>query len=321
LSSFWVLVKKGNRSSAVAALGNTLLAVLKGVAAALSGSGAMFASTMHSVADAVNQGFVFVGSVLAEREPTRRFPTGFGRVINLVCMAAVIVVTMMAYETIREGWHLIQHPAAVSGILWDVLALGAAIAVDGYVLRKAMREIVAESRVEARGLGVIAAAFRHAGQAAPPTRLVFYEDLVATFGALFALIAILVAYYTEFKVLDGIVTIVIGVMMVGVAFKVGYDNMVGLIGVAAPREVEERLAELIFADPDVTDINQMRIVQEGKNYHVEAYIELRPGFTLAEADDIKYRVRDLLLADLDVSDVTLGILEDNGIRNWVPEEV
>lgn len=57
--------KKGNTSSAVAALGNAAIAILKGVAAALSGSGAMFASAMHSVADAVNQGFVFVGSVLA----------------------------------------------------------------------------------------------------------------------------------------------------------------------------------------------------------------------------------------------------------------
>ncbi len=67
MSSFWKWVKKGNTSSAVAALGNAAIAILKGVAAALSGSGAMFASAMHSVADAVNQGFVFVGSVLASR--------------------------------------------------------------------------------------------------------------------------------------------------------------------------------------------------------------------------------------------------------------
>ncbi|TVY09148.1 hypothetical protein FPZ49_14490 [Paenibacillus cremeus] len=67
------LIKKGNKSSAVAMIGNAVIAAIKGVAAAYSGSGAMFASAMHSFADAINQGFVFVGSVLSEKKPTRQF--------------------------------------------------------------------------------------------------------------------------------------------------------------------------------------------------------------------------------------------------------
>ncbi|MNC65786.1 Cation efflux family protein [compost metagenome] len=108
-------------------------------------------------------------------------------------------------------------------------------------------------------------------------------------------------------------------MMIGVAFRVGYDNMVGLIGVAAPPEIEERVARIIFSDPQVTDIYQMRILQEGRYYHVEGLIELKKGMSLADADDIKFKVRDKLLADPHISDVTLGILEDNGIRNWEPQ--
>lgn len=56
----------------MAALGNVFMALIKWIAAAMSGSGAMFASSMHSLADAVNQAFVFTGSVLAEKKPTRR---------------------------------------------------------------------------------------------------------------------------------------------------------------------------------------------------------------------------------------------------------
>jgi divalent metal cation (Fe/Co/Zn/Cd) transporter len=73
MESIWKWIKKGNTSSATAAVGNAGLALVKGAAAFMSGSGAMFASAMHSVA--VNQGFVFVGSVLAEKKPTPRFPT------------------------------------------------------------------------------------------------------------------------------------------------------------------------------------------------------------------------------------------------------
>lgn len=148
------LIKKGNKSSAIAMIGNAIIAAAKGAGAAMSGSGAMFASSMHSLADSVNQGFVFVGSILAEKKPTRQFPTGFGRVINLFCMVAVIVVTIMAYETIREGLHLLQHPVqASSGAFWiNIAALVFNLVVDGAILLKAMKEITKEARVEQKVL-------------------------------------------------------------------------------------------------------------------------------------------------------------------------
>ncbi|MHB1653476.1 MAG: cation diffusion facilitator family transporter [Desulfitobacteriaceae bacterium] len=313
-------LKKGNVSSASATLGNIILVIVKGFAAYASGSGAMFAEAMHTLADTVNQGFVFIGSILAERNPTRRFPTGFGRLINIFCMFAVIVVTVMAYETFREGIHLISHPAAMTNFWLSIIVLAVSISVDGYVLQKAMREITRETEAPAKGLTLIRAAMANVGRAAPPTRLVFYEDLVATAGAALAIIAIVLTEATPFKAFDGIAAVIIGFMMLGAAFKVGYDNMVGLIGVAAPREVEDKVSQIILSDPDVTDINKMRITQEGRFYHAESYIELRQGLTLAEAAQIKYRIRDNLLADGNISDVTLGIMEDNGIRDWTPEE-
>ena len=160
--SFAGLIKKGNKSSLIAALGNTILAIAKFFAAALSGSGALFASAMHSTADAVNQGFVYIGSILSEKRPTPRFPTGFGRVINIFCMVAVIVVTIMAYETIREGWHLIQHPAEAGDGFWiNVGVLVLNLVIDGVILVKAMKEINVEARAEAAGFGIVTGAFKN----------------------------------------------------------------------------------------------------------------------------------------------------------------
>jgi len=316
----WELIKKGNTSSSYAALGNLSLVILKGIAAFSSGSGAMFAEAMHTGADAINQLFVFSGSILAERKPTSRFPTGFGRLINLFCMGAVIVVTIMAYETILEGIHLIQHPASIGNLGLVIFSLGASMAIDGFVLSKAMREIARETRSEAKGFSMIPVALKNVNRASPATRLVFYEDLVATFGAILALFAILISRFTQIKSLDGVAAIIIGFLMVGVAYRVGYDNMVGLIGVSAPKEVEDNVSQIILSDPDVRDINKMRILQEGRFYHVASYIELRSGLTLAKAGIIKARIRDQLLASDEITDVTLGIIEDNGIQNWRPTE-
>ncbi len=310
------LISKGNTSSLYATFGNLFLLIIKGIAAISSGSGAMFAEAMHTGADAVNQLFVFIGSILAERKPTSRFPSGFGRVINVFCMGAVIVVTIMAYETVLEGIHLIQHPVPLRKLGLTIFSLTASIAIDGYVLSKAIREILIETRTTGTGLGIFSKAFKNVKRASPATRLVFYEDLVATFGAVLAIIAILISNYTSIKALDGFAAIIIGLLMGGVAFLLGYDNMVGLIGVSAPKDVEDKIAQIIFSDPNVTDINKMRILQEGRFYHVESYIELQPGLSLAVADDIKFRIRDNLLAYEDVTDVTLGIIEDTGIKDW-----
>lgn len=316
MSKLWMALKKGNTSSAMAALGNTGLAIIKVIAATISGSGTMFASAMHTIADAVNQMFVFIGSVLAERKPTKRFPNGFGRIINLFCMVAVLVVTIMAYETILKGIKLLNHPEPSTNFGLNMIVLLLALIIDGLILFKAMKEIAHETRVHAKGIRVVPLAFKNVGRAAPPTRLVFYEDIVATLGALFAMIAIILSQFAGILVLDGIATIIIGLLMIGVAYKVGYENMVGLIGVAAPIDVEQRIAKLIFTHSHVIDINKIRIVQEGRRYHVDANIELEKGLTLANATLIKTSIKTMLMNDPDISDITLSIIEDDNTKNW-----
>ena len=280
-------LKKGNTSSGIAAIGNIFIAAIKGVAASLSGNGTMFASAMHSLADAINQGFVYFGSVLAEFPATKRFPTGFGRVINIFCMVAVLVVTIMAYETIKEGWHLFLHPVETSGFTLNIIILIASFLVDGFILFKAMKEIAHETGGGSGG--IFSTAFNNVGKASPATRLVFYEDMVATSGAVLAIIGIVLAQSFGILQADGIVSIIIGLLMLFVAFRVGYDNMVGLIGVAAPKDVEDKITSLLLADEAVVDIYGIRILQEGRLYHIEGTVELKKGLSLADADDIKFQ--------------------------------
>ncbi|WP_431801746.1 cation diffusion facilitator family transporter [Halobacillus andaensis] len=314
--SYLKLLKKGNKSSGVAALGNSLLAIIKAIAAAVSGSGAMFATAMHSVADATNQGFVFFGSALAEKEPTKRFPSGFGRIVNLFVLVAVIIIAIMAYETVLKGWGLIVDPKSSTNIWLNVGILFVSIVIDGYILIKVMKEINEESRAEAEGFSVYTDSFKNSKLASPPTRLVFYEDLIATSGAFIALLFVVLSYFTGLYFLDGIGTLLIGLLLIVIAIKIGYENTIGLIGVAAPSIVEKRVAETILEDSNVKDIKKLRILQEGREYHVESYIELKKGLSLAEADDIKYQVRDKILEDKSISDVTIGILESDEEQNW-----
>ncbi|MEH7331787.1 cation diffusion facilitator family transporter [Neobacillus drentensis] len=224
-------VKKGNKSSALAMTGNTLIAVTEFIAGSISGSGAMFAAAMHSLGDAVNQGFIFIGSVLSQKKPSKRFPNGFERLNHIFSMIAALVVFTMAVETIREGCHLIYHPVEPStGLLMNIFILILNLVIDGAVLIKAMKEINHDSGITVKGLRIVLESFKNVGRATPPTRFVFYEDLVSVTSALLALIAVVITSITNLHLLDGVFTVIIGLLMLGVSIRLAYDNIVDLIG-------------------------------------------------------------------------------------------
>jgi len=313
------LVKKGNFSSGLATIGNLIISLAKFIVAGISGNGTMFATAMHSMADTVNQGFVYIGSILAEMTPSKRFPIGFGRIINIFCMIAVIVVTVMAYETLKNGWELLLNPKESSNFILNISVLVIAFLIDGYVLLRTMKEIIHEAGVERRS-NLLMDAYKNVKKSAPATKLVFYEDIVATLGALLAIIGIILSQFFGILKADGFVSILIGVLMLLVVFRVGYDNMAGLIGVAAPAVVEKVIAEKLLADSCVVDIYGMRVIQEGRAYHVEVTVELKKGLTLGEADDLKFKLTKMLLREKNITDVVLGIIEDNDKKTW-PDSV
>lgn len=191
------VIKKGNLSSGLAALGNLIVAIVKMIVAVISGNGTMFSTAMHSFADTINQLFVFVGSILSEMAPSERFPKGFGRLINIFCMVAVIVVTLMAYETIKTGWTLFIDPKESSNFVLNIIVLVFAFLIDGFILFKTMKEIAKEAKIKEQG-NLILDAFKYAKKAAPATKLVFYEDIVATLGAVLAIIGIVLSQFFGF---------------------------------------------------------------------------------------------------------------------------
>src|SRR3954470_2336775 len=154
MNDLFQLLKQGNRSALTAAIVNTVIAIIKGAAYLFTGNVAMFAETMHSLGDAANQFFVFVGSALSKKAPTEKYPNGFGRLVNLVLLGAVLIVGIMAFETIKEGYHHIVHPTESGGFFINIIVLAVATLLEMFVLFKAMKEILHEIEMEASGLQV-----------------------------------------------------------------------------------------------------------------------------------------------------------------------
>lgn len=310
------LLKDGNKPSLMAAFVNTFLGIIKGIAFFFTGNVAMFAEMMHSLGDAANQFFVYIGSALSKKAPTKQFPGGFGRIVNLVCLFAVIIVAILSYETIKEGWHHFMHPSGESKgmfIALGVLFIG--IVLEGTVLAKAAVEVLHEAGQEKAGLASIAKAFTYLKRAKPATKLVFMEDLVATGGNVLAFAAILIAHFTGWARIEGLVSIIIGCMMFYVVGKVFLDNARGVIG-ETDEEMLNHIAHLVMDNPNIKDIVRLEVIKEGEFLHVELVAEADPNLSLAYLDDVRDHLTEVLLSQKGVSKVAILFDEDDGRLNW-----
>ncbi|WP_182104290.1 cation diffusion facilitator family transporter [Niallia taxi] len=315
MKDFFALLKNGNKSALYATVINTLIAAIKGTAFGITGNVAMFAETMHSLGDAANQFFVFIGSALSKKAPTKRFPGGFGRLVNLVLLFAVLIVGIMSYETIREGIDHLFHPTESTGFYLNIAVLALAVVLEFFVLMKAMKEIVKDEGVPSRGLSLFKNSFLYLKKANPATKLVFLEDIVATGGGLLAMLAVIIAQYTPFHQAECLASIIIGIFMFFVVGRVFLDNAAGAIG-ESDAEMEGRIGIIAMADPDVRDIQDISVYKEGENFHVELSIELDSKLTVAQADLIRHRIEDQILEEKGVSDVIIEYDKDDGILKW-----
>lgn len=309
------LLKKGNKSALMAAIVNVIIAVTKGGAYLITGNVAMFAETMHSLGDAANQFFVFVGSALSKKMPTERFPNGFGRLVNLVLLGAVIIVGIMSYETIKEGYHHILHPTESSGLVINITVLGIAFLLESSVLLKAMKEVLHENRIEAKGMQIFLKSFSFLKRAKPATKLVFMEDLVATLGGIIAITGILLSYFADLYAAEGIASIIIGLMMFYVVGRVFLDNARGVLG-EANEELEEKIAMFILSNPEIKDIKTLYAMKEGEDYHIEMKLEISPTLTVEQATDIKDRIEAKIMEIPGITDVIIEFDKDDGIENF-----
>lgn len=311
------ILKKGNKSALTAAIVNSIIAIVKGIAFTITGNVAMFAETLHSLGDAANQFFVYIGSALSKKMPTDRYPNGFGRLVNLVLLGAVLIVGIMSFETIKEGYSHIIHPVASTGksIIINIVVLGFGVILESFVLFKAMKEVIHEVHLEAKGFGIISKSFANLGGSKPATKLVFMEDLVATLGGVIAIIGILLSFFAGWHFAEGVASIIIGIMMFYVVGNVFLDNAKGALS-EADDEMEAVIAQYIFTNPEIRDIRTLFAMKEGEYYHIEMKLEIDTSITVASAIEIKKRIESKIHEMNGITDVIIEFEEDDGVPSW-----
>jgi len=265
----------------VAAVANLGIALAKVVAGIISGSSAMLSEAAHSVADTVTEVLLLIALKRSEKPADEEHPLGYGPERYIWAMlAAVATFVGGAVFSIYDGVHTLVAGEDLGDPLVSYVVLLIAFVLEGFSLRTGLRQ----ARGEARR---VRAPFRFYLRHTPDTavKAVVLEDSAALIGLVLAAGGLLGGQLTGSGVWDGIASLLIGLLLLVVAWVLGRSNAELLIGRPLPRSVRERIkAELLDVEHIEAVLELTTLVQGPREALIAAKIDFRDRSTAAQVE-------------------------------------
>ncbi len=258
------------RSILFALFANLAIAIAKGVAAFVTGSGAMLAEAIHSLADSCNQLLLLFGMKQSRRPPDKEYPLGYGKSIYFWSfLVAVILFSLGGMFSIYEGAHKLAHPEPITSPMIAIGVLIFAIIAESISLWGCMQAVNKE-----RMGRTLPTWFRESRSS--ELLVVFGEDLAALLGLALALLAVLASAVTGNPMYDAFGTVIIGVLLVGIAFLMAVEVKALLIGQGVEPLVEEKMKAYLRDRPEVDHLYKLLTLQLGPDAMVAVKARMRP---------------------------------------------
>ncbi|TQM12016.1 cation diffusion facilitator family transporter [Pseudonocardia kunmingensis] len=241
-STFTVLVATG---------ANATIAVLKFVAGMFTGSAAMFAEAGHSVADTATELLLLTALRRSTRRPDRRHPFGYGKArFFWALIAAVSIFVSGAVFAIIEGVRTILGEDSEQTLAWVAYAvLAVSFVLEGISWLQAVRQV----REAARRDSTTPMAWLRSTDD-PTVRSVFFEDSAALVGLLLAFGGVGLHQLTGSSFWDGLASLLVGLLLTGVAYLLGRTNAGLLIGRQADRRTVLALRDALADRAEVEQV-------------------------------------------------------------------
>ncbi len=247
---------------------NFAIFVAKAFAAVVTGSGAMTAEAVHSLADCGNQGLLLLGMKNAKAPPSLDHPMGQGKAIYFWSfLVALLLFSVGGAFSIYEGLHKLREPEPLA---WPWLAIGVlafGIVAESVSMWGCLREVN-----KVRGERSLWRWFRESRQS--ELIVIFGEDLAALLGLVFALGAVVLTFVTGNPVFDAIGTLAIGVLLVVIAVFIAVEVKALLIGQSVDPESKGRMLQFLNGRPEIDRVFNLITLQMGNDVMVAVKAEM-----------------------------------------------
>ena len=302
---------------------NAIIAILKLVAALITGSSGMMAEAFHSIADTTNQLFLLLGLRFYKRPASKKHPFGYGKErFFWSFIAAIFIFGVGSTYAIYEGIAKLNHPHAPEHLKWAYWVLAISFLLEGCSIALAIYQERKEAHHD--GLGF----FAYMRESKDPTaKTVIFEDSAALLGIIIAAIGL---YLTEHHngpgngvYWDGLASIMIGVVLAIVAFILARTSRGLLLGEAASPKSRQAIKAAIESHPNVVKLIELLTMHLApKQILINAHVNLRDDLVTDEIERTNEEIESLIRkAEPNVEMIFLESARESHStkRNVVPE--
>jgi cation diffusion facilitator family transporter len=234
----------------------------------------MLSETYQSVSDTGNQVFLLFGIRYSERRADRDHPFGYGKAqFFYAFLVSVLLFAVAGIESARKGYETLVgggsfHVSSatipvidltLAGTTISYIVLSLAILFEIYALREAWSEM--KSQIVEHEWSGLREAFRKTSDVTTLTALI--EDSIAMAAAAIGIVGIYLTEQTGNVVYDGLAALLIGLLLMGFAVALAWQNKRLLLGESLPAEQEERLRDLVAGWDGVESVVDFRTVYFG----------------------------------------------------------
>ncbi len=248
---------------------NMVLLVMKFVAGILGNSAAMVADAVHSLSDFLTDIVVIVLVKLSSKPADKDHDYGHGKyetiATSLIGMALVVVAVMLAWNGAEKIFNVLRGDTLESPGLIALVAAIMSIMLKEWVFRvtKKVADEVNSQALEANAWHHRSDAFSSIGTA------------IGIGGA--------VCLGEGWTILDPIAAIVVSVMIFITAFRLLRQASGELLEESLPKETEDKIEEIVYSDPMVSDIHKLHTRRIGSIIAIEMHLRLPSETTLEVA--------------------------------------
>lgn len=275
--------KKVYRVTLLGSVVNLLLLVFKFVAGVLGHSAAMIADAVHSLSDFVTDLIVIVFVKISSKPEDADHAYGHGKYETLasciIGLALIVVGVMMGYNATVKIVDVVRNGTELASP--GIIALAAAVL--SIVLKEWMFHITRKVAREVDSPAVEANAWHHRSDA-----LSSVGTAIGIGGA--------VLLGSKWAVLDPIAALVVSVFIVVQAAKILSDAIGQLMEKSLPRDVEQRICEIVYEEEGTSDIHHLRTRKIGSQISIELHVRMNGYLTLREVHDKSIAIEKRLRA-------------------------
>jgi cation diffusion facilitator family transporter len=257
--------------------GNFTIAIAKFTAAGFTGSSAMISEGIHSLVDTGNQALLLLGIKKGKQPPDATHPFGYGKELYFWSLiVAILLFGIGGGMSIYEGITHVLHPSELRDPTWNYVVMGIAVVIEAVAWTIALREFM--PMIGEKGVW-------HAMRTTkdPTVLTVLGEDTAALLGLIVAFLGVYLGHRYEAPYLDGVASIIIGLILAVVALFLTYESRGLLIGESADRKIIDEIHKLVEADGAVERAARPLTMHMGPhNILLNLDIQFRPELSTAE---------------------------------------